>query len=619
MANRPVVTIDVDASQFDRFQAAFAEYSAALDDMPEAWKALHEAMGDAGKESIALAAAQAGLIAEELGTALKAQNELTRSTNTAHKGFQSIGKTVKGIAGDIFGIATSVLKMGAGGLGLGVLAGGFGFDALAGSALSQLRNSNSIGLNPGQLASFKANGQQFLDMGSLQNAASVQLDPRNSGYLASLGIGYNQARNESASDLDFQMLKSAVRGWRSNPTMPYNTKEMIAYQALGGRREDVRNAIMDPNFDRDIRKAQNDTNADAAGLNISRKDADEMIAFKKQLDEAGMSINNNLIKTLAPLAPVLTELSRDFTNLAATVLGSKNVQEAVRAGTEALGDFLTKTDWPTIGKDIKTFGDGIGGVAKLFGFVLHGAATRTDADKWKDLHKFGIPGPDQVKAAKAWIDAHDTGPVGLVGNGISWLGKTLGTNAEIGIRRVAGDYNADRIHALNVLSSAKNKIPDGIMDRLAMDESGYGTKLVSGAGALGTYQFMPDTAKGYGINPLDTRQASGAAGRMLSELYSKYGAWDKTIAAYNWGSANLDKDIAAHGKDWLKYAPDETRGEVSNVVGSGARGMDSSIAKALNSHARSITRNAATKPIKVTVTNSTSSRVAVSANAAVGQ
>lgn len=44
-------------------------------------------------------------------------------------------------------------------------------------------------------------------------------------------------------------------------------------------------------------------------------------------------------------------------------------------------------------------------------------------------------------------------------------------------------------------------------------------------------------------------------------------AWDKAVAAYNCGLANLDKDIAAHGTDWLQYAPKETRGEVANVVG----------------------------------------------------
>jgi hypothetical protein len=131
------------------------------------------------------------------------------------------------------------------------------------------------------------------------------------------------------------------------------------------------------------------------------------------------------------------------------------------------------------------------------------------------------------------------------------------------------------------------------------------------------YQFMPDTAKGYGIDALDTSQASKAAGKMLRSLYEKYGSWDKAIAAYNWGPGNLDADIKKHGADWLKYAPAETQGEVDNVVGRSSGAYDSAVAKALERHSRALRQNtmAKNKPAHVSITNSTSARVAVSANA----
>ena len=220
-----------------------------------------------------------------------------------------------------------------------------------------------------------------------------------------------------------------------------------------------------------------------------------------------------------------------------------------------------------------------------------------------------------MKDAKDWFNANKGGKFGLAGGALNLLRE----NAQIAWRSMFGkDYDPQNIHASNVFAEKANNLPGGMMDRLAMDESGYGKNLISPAGALGTYQFMPDTAKEYGIDPLDTKAASGAAGKMLASLFKKYGAWDKAIAAYNWGDGNLDKDIAKHGKDWLKYAPAETQGEVSNVVGHGGGSMDQSIAKALNSHAKALTRSTATKPVKLVVYNSTQARVAVSANAAIG-
>lgn len=589
--------------------------------MPEQWDSINTEIG-ATKDALKGHGEALDAIQDSLLGIIAAQHEVGRVTLTANKGFQGIAKTVKGLAGDIFGIATNVLKMGAAGLGLGIIGSGFGFDALAGAALNRQRNSNSLGLTPGQLSSFQINAQQFLGTDALQSAAGVQLDPRNSGYLASLGIGYDKARNESASDLAFQMLQAAVKGWKSNPRMPLNTKEMIAYQALGGHVEDVRNATMDPNFDRDIRNVQRATNADAGALGFDRETAAEWITLKKALDSAGVTIESGLIKALAPLAPQIAILSKEFTGLLASFLSGDNLKVVVadvKDGLHNLGDFVQGIKWNEIGTDVQAFGTAIHIVASTLGFIINGAkkpnspAEKAAADAQQA--NWGTVNHQAVKDAKDWFNANKGGKFGLAGGALNLLRE----NAQIAWRSMFGkDYDPQNIHASNVFAEKANNLPGGMMDRLAMDESGYGKNLISPAGALGTYQFMPDTAKEYGIDPLDTKAASGAAGKMLASLFKKYGAWDKAIAAYNWGDGNLDKDIAKHGKDWLKYAPAETQGEVSNVVGHGGGSMDQSIAKALNSHAKALTRSTATKPVKLVVYNSTQARVAVSANAAIG-
>ena len=106
--------------------------------------------------------------------------------------------------------------------------------------------------------------------------------------------------------------------------------------------------------------------------------------------------------------------------------------------------------------------------------------------------------------------------------------------------------------------------PGGIdLDRLtgavAMQESGGNPNAVSPAGAQGLLQIMPETANSLGVtNPLDPDQSWNAGRQELSQLISKYHDRMKALAAYNWGSGNLDNDLKSHGDNWQSYLPKET-------------------------------------------------------------
>ena len=54
-------------------------------------------------------------------------------------------------------------------------------------------------------------------------------------------------------------------------------------------------------------------------------------------------------------------------------------------------------------------------------------------------------------------------------------------------------------------------------------ESGGNPRAVSAAGAQGLMQFMPATARQYGVDPFDPPQAIEGGARMLADLYRKYG------------------------------------------------------------------------------------------------
>jgi Transglycosylase SLT domain/Peptidase_C39 like family len=102
--------------------------------------------------------------------------------------------------------------------------------------------------------------------------------------------------------------------------------------------------------------------------------------------------------------------------------------------------------------------------------------------------------------------------------------------------------------------------PD-LFARQINQESGFNPNAGSPAGAQGIAQFMPETARGLGIDPTDPGQALPAAANLMKSYLAKYGGdWSKALAAYNAGPGNVDK--------YGGVPPfDETQTYVKNILG----------------------------------------------------
>jgi hypothetical protein len=77
---------------------------------------------------------------------------------------------------------------------------------------------------------------------------------------------------------------------------------------------------------------------------------------------------------------------------------------------------------------------------------------------------------------------------------------------------------------------------------LSMLESSFDPNARSRAGAVGLWQFTPETGKLYGLEKSRKRDprrsvvaATEAAADFLSDLYGRFGSWDLAMAAYNMG------------------------------------------------------------------------------------
>lgn len=112
-------------------------------------------------------------------------------------------------------------------------------------------------------------------------------------------------------------------------------------------------------------------------------------------------------------------------------------------------------------------------------------------------------------------------------------------------------HKRERQYIPDIERALKNAgIPDDFK-YLAVAESALRNVAVSTAGAAGIWQFMPDTARRYGLvvddyidERLDFAKSTDAAMRYLQDLHRIFGNWTLTAAAYNRGENGLQRDLA---------------------------------------------------------------------------
>lgn len=112
----------------------------------------------------------------------------------------------------------------------------------------------------------------------------------------------------------------------------------------------------------------------------------------------------------------------------------------------------------------------------------------------------------------------------------------------------------------------RNGIPEDLL-YLACVESSLNQRAYSPAKAAGMWQFIPSTAKEYGLEVNDfvderynIEKATAAACRYLKKSYARYGNWESVAASYNGGMTRVSRELDAQGADssFDLYLTDET-------------------------------------------------------------
>lgn len=110
---------------------------------------------------------------------------------------------------------------------------------------------------------------------------------------------------------------------------------------------------------------------------------------------------------------------------------------------------------------------------------------------------------------------------------------------------------------------------------LACVESTLNQRAYSPAKAAGIWQFMPATAKQYGLEVndwvderYDIEKETEAACRYLKKAHDEYGNWESAAAAYNAGTTRITKELEAQVADtsFDLYLVDETSRYVFRIL-----------------------------------------------------
>jgi hypothetical protein len=641
MSNAPIIKVQVDDSQFKAFLDLYQVYQEHLESAPEEWKATGEAIEDAAgemggfaestkasKDFLLIAATQSAIIADEIRKASSANNALLESltkntkaqksfadeTERGNESLKKMKEHAEGVAGSVFGIGKWLLKLGAWGAGLaglGGILGGLGLKDLAESAVNTQRGARGLGMTPGQLTAFNQDfGGRYLDQSVLGAVANAQNSFAGRVWLSrASGEAMGQVSSEDPGQLAAQLAIRAHNWWANTPAN-MRTAEML--QSSGFAQSGFSLSMMRQLGNTplaELQRAASQYRQDQGRFNVGDNNTDAWYSFLRQIKDAGNTIETDLKNKLVALAPDLQHfvevIGKDAMKLVDDIFTPANLS-AIEDGINAFTSYLGSSQFQ---QDMKDFAGLVGALA--------GAMRK--AAKFLGIDTTQLPSSSPTGSANIQVNPgldpsevqrETHGQVTGYG-GISNIDKALGytrhflTMPQHPTGPYADPKAADEAKDLLAALDAKNGLPSGTLAAMWAKESSEGKNLVgpvlsNGDQAIGDFQFTSDTWKqwGKGGDRFNFKDEANSAGSYMSFLLKKYkGDIKEALAAYDWGSGNVDKAISKNGANWQNSLPAETRDYIK-------------IAAALKRQPQSV---------KVTVNNNTSARVAVQANAAAAQ
>jgi peptidoglycan DL-endopeptidase CwlO len=143
--------------------------------------------------------------------------------------------------------------------------------------------------------------------------------------------------------------------------------------------------------------------------------------------------------------------------------------------------------------------------------------------------------PSSVVAIRRVIPS-SAEPQGFTAQPTALSSGTASGTTQVGNVAVPNQY----LQTIEQAASA-NGIPASLLSALLYHESRFEPSVVSSAGAEGIAQFMPSTAAGMGVNPLDPTSSIEGAAQLLGSYTRQFGSYADALAAYDAGAGAVQR------------------------------------------------------------------------------
>lgn len=388
MAAKSIIEVDVNDEKFLSFMDKFNEYQAALEELPEAWRASAQGIGDSARETSKASSEAEGMtkafldgvdalnmmvnnldrINTSLDDANKRQSDLNKKTAGSSSIFGKLKKDSKEFAGHIKDATVNLLSWGGiVGLFTGVLGAGglFGINRLASTASAQRFTSMGLNTSIGALDSTAINYQRAVanPTATLGSIRDTQADLSQRWKFQAMGI--NNA--ERSPD---QLLPEMIRAARDIFKQTGGTLQGAnAYGLTQFFSIDDLNRFKNMS-DEEIDAMEKRAKRDAQLLQITDEQARQWQDFNIQLDYSSQSIKNTFIRGLGPLTPGLTKLSDALSGAIDTVMRSPELGkwiDGLAGGIQRFGNYLAS---PEFKNDVEDFMAGLKRLGIALGRVV---------------------------------------------------------------------------------------------------------------------------------------------------------------------------------------------------------------------------------------------------------
>ncbi|WP_137689887.1 transglycosylase SLT domain-containing protein [Escherichia coli] len=459
------------------------------------------------------------------------------------------------------------------------VAGPFGFGMMSRSVVEKQKNADELQATPGELKAAESTySPYFSGVGNVLNTlAAAQNDISHPARVGLLNLGLNPDKNATENlPVFLKKVAALAKEYQGTGLTQSNFRGMgLGWVNFGLTNQLVRYQDKIPGLNKEflLRASQNDSL-------LTSGHTSQYQNLTSNLENNWDRLTSGFQGALAGNAYPLIRISNGATNAALNFMNGENFKRIltdVETGLDKLGKYVNGPDFyndlnnfaGNVAKVTKALGGFVGFAAEhpwLFGAAViaggSGAFTGVASAVVTAMMRHPLISAAMAYGAYAYKD-HENIIASAnsswdytkrnVGDALRWIGidTDLGRkNTVQGTPEIAMDIPG--VATVNGLQDYVRKInresllPENMMAAIAEKESGWNPNAISKAGAKGLFQFIPETAKAYGLegnDVFDPIKSTHAAARYLTDSMKRYGGdIAKVLAQYNGGNVAVGKD-----------------------------------------------------------------------------